>query len=568
MGVVRVLLTTEGTYPVAGGGVSTWCDLLVRRIHGVEYTLLTILANPYLPSRYHLPAAIRRWVRVPLWGTEDPMEHQAYGLADRLARQERTTRAVVREGFLPPFRQLVDLIWSPDLPPGDAVAQSLVAMHRVLQDHDYVAVMKHPDVWEWYAGAATQEYGPRWGLNPSLQDLVTSLGWLYRFLAVLAVPVPPADVTHASAASLCAVPGVIGRLVRRTPLLLTEHGVYLREQYGSVGKSPLSPFQKRALIGLVRAIARAAYHAADVVAPVAAFNIRWERELGVPRERIRVVYNGVDPDVYQPRPRPEGAPPTVVSVARIDPIKDIATLLRAAAQVARTRPDVRFVLYGGVSVPSYYQELLRLRRELGLEERFVFAGHTADVPAAYNSGDVVALSSVSEGFPYAVVEAMMCGKPVVATDVGGTREALGHAGVLVPPRAPAAMAAAILWLLDNPAVARAMGEEARERALALFTIQRFVQDYQELYQRLSQEAVRQQVRLALVRARALVAAGLLDQAGRVLAGAARQAKDNRVRAALLLELAAVQVRAGDTAGAALTLARAEALAALAGFPAA
>jgi glycosyltransferase involved in cell wall biosynthesis len=89
-------------------------------------------------------------------------------------------------------------------------------------------------------------------------------------------------------------------------------------------------------------------------------------------------------------------------------------------------PEVRFVVYGSVSVPEYFKVCQSLVRELSLEENFIFAGHVDDIPAAYRSGDVIVLTSITEAFPYSVVEAMMSGKAVVATDVGGIREALGE----------------------------------------------------------------------------------------------------------------------------------------------
>ncbi|MEI7932492.1 MAG: glycosyltransferase [Alphaproteobacteria bacterium] len=299
-----------------------------------------------------------------------------------------------------------------------------------------------------------------------------------------------ARLEDSSAAAFCAVPGTVANLLRGTPLLLSEHGVYLREQYYSIGKSALPAFQKRGLIGMVRAVAQAAYARATVVAPVAAFNGRWEQELGVPADRIRVVYNGVDPSVYQERPYDRGRPPTVVSVARIDPVKDLGTLMQAALIVRESLPDVRFIVYGGVSDPAYHRHLLALHNELMLEESFVLAGHSNSVVEAYGQADVVALSSITEGFPYAVIEAMMCGRAIVSTDVGGSAEALGDSGFLVRPRDPEEMATALLQLLRNPRLARDLGTDGRERALNLFTTQRFTQAYAGLYEEL---ATRQQV---------------------------------------------------------------------------
>jgi glycosyltransferase involved in cell wall biosynthesis len=481
---IDVLLTTEGTYPVEHGGVSTWCDLLIRHMPGVRYDLLTVMANPYLPLRYNLPLNVRHWLKVPLWGTEDPAESLDLETPALLERRERTTRAVVESKFLPLFTTLVEQCWAPETAPPPDLGPVMVDLHKLFQTYDYQALFKDPAVWAWYSDTAVKQLAPRRGLNPSLNDVVESLGWLYRFLTVLQAPVPRAHVTHASAASFCAIPGVVAKRLHGTPLLITEHGVYLREQYNNVGRSPFSPFLKYALLGLVEAVCSTVYAAADAVAPVAAFNTRWERELGVPDERIRVIHNGVDPAAYQARARTGSAAPMVAAIARVDPAKDLATLLRAAALVVKELPEARFTVHGAISVPAYHKQLLALRAELQLEDRFQFAGHCDDVPGAYAACDVVALSSVTEGFPYSVIEAMMCARPVVATDVGGVAEALADTGLLVPPGAPEAMAAAILRLLRDKELAGNLAAEAKRRAERLFTVERFVAEYERLYREL------------------------------------------------------------------------------------
>lgn len=566
--VINVLLTAEGTYPIGRGGVSTWCDMLVRRVPGVAYQVYTVLAHPFLLDRYTVPDGVPVW-RVPLWGTEDPTEHLDLPASRIYARKALTTAAVLQQELLPAFDALQQAIWRTE-PDGYELGLLFHRLHRWFQEYDYLEAMKSRQVWDFYVTGLRQGRWVNLPAMPTLADTLQTMGWLYRFLTVLTAPVPRADVTHASAAAFAGLPGVLAKLERKTPYLLTEHGVYLREQYASIGRSDMSTFAKQFLMGLVRSVVRANYAHADIVAPVAAFNARWEKRYGVDERRIRVIYNGVDPTLFAPRPRPEGAPPTVVSVARIDPLKDILTLLRAAAQVAERVPGVRFVVYGAMSVPSYYQQCLTLREELGLAETFIFAGHTGDVPAAYASGDVVVLSSISEGFPYATVEAMMSGRALVATDVGGTREACAGTGLLVQPQNPQELAAAVTRLLQDSALRTSLAEEARERALAYFTIERNLQLYRAAYEGLLRPAapvtsvpslVARRRQLALERARALQATGHYAKA----IGEYRVAIDldptDPATPALLLLIAQLYLDQGDTERSWLEIERAEALAA-------
>jgi glycosyltransferase involved in cell wall biosynthesis len=94
---------------------------------------------------------------------------------------------------------------------------------------------------------------------------------------------------------------------------------------------------------------------------------------------------------------------------------------------------------------------------------------------------VLTVPSISEGFPYVVVEAMLCGAAIVATDVGGVREALGNSGVFVRSRSPHELAQAITMLLESPEERRRLGEQAMARALSKFTEELFLENYRSAY---------------------------------------------------------------------------------------
>ncbi len=205
-----------------------------------------------------------------------------------------------------------------------------------------------------------------------------------------------------------------------------------------------------------------------------------------------MIYNGVDPDRFVPLPNIERDPrPTVVTMALIFPLKDIATLIHAADITRKAIPDVQFQVFGAASDQEYYQSCLRLRERMQMEATFHFMGRTARPEQAYNLGDVIALSSLSEAFPFSVVEAMMCGKPIVATNVGGVSEALGDTGIVVRARNPAALADGIISLLNDPRRRADMGEDARNRALSFFTTAHFIEQYREVYQDLLENRTRQ-----------------------------------------------------------------------------
>lgn len=480
----RVLLTTEGTYPFHQGGVSTWCDALVHQLPNIDFIILAIAMNPYVAVAFDLPANVKQVVAVPLWGMQDPSEHRnELAYSEIFLQKQRTGTAEIQELFLPHLQHfLYNIVEEGNGDLGDSLAN----MYRYFRSYDYQTTFKSQDVWElykaWLLSTARQGY---WN-EPSIFESVQGLGWIYHFLTVLNTAIPATDMVHSSAAAFCGIAGIVSKVEYGTPYLLTEHGVYLREQYLGIGRSNMTPFSKRFLIALVKAISRENLYYADQLVPVCAFNGRWERVLGADRDKIRVIYNGVNSRTFYPATAPsvppsDSKPLEILAVARIDPNKDLETLLRAIQIVKSQGVAFHLRILGSVSVESYNERMVALTRDLGLSQIVDFAGHNSDISGAYRAADIAVQSSVTEAFPYSVIESMMSGVPMVATDVGGTREALGDAGILVPSRNPEELALAILMLARNRDLRKRLGVQARARALQYFEISQAMKAFFDLY---------------------------------------------------------------------------------------
>ncbi|MCX7934857.1 MAG: glycosyltransferase, partial [Planctomycetota bacterium] len=203
---------------------------------------------------------------------------------------------------------------------------------------------------------------------------------------------------------------------------------------------------------------------------------------GADPKPFRVFYNFVDRERFKPRPEARAAIRSelglagdavlIGTVGRLSPIKNQALFLRAAALVAKEVPQARFVIVGDGRLRS---ELERLAAELGLASRTFFTGSRQDVERFYAAFDLFALTSSSEGFGLAAVEAQAAGAPVVCTAAGATAEVIadGISGLLVASHQPEAVAAAMLRVVQDRALAerlRAGGLEAArafDRALAI-----------------------------------------------------------------------------------------------------
>jgi glycosyltransferase involved in cell wall biosynthesis len=209
---------------------------------------------------------------------------------------------------------------------------------------------------------------------------------------------------------------------------------------------------------------------------------------GVP-ERMHVIWNGIDPGAAPTLEQRDSVrrrlaiPETdyvVGTTARLEPIKDLGTLVEAVALTARRGAPVRAVITGDGPARA---GLEGQARALGVHDRVQFVGYRDDARDVLPGFDAYVNCSVSEGVSLTVLEAMAAERPVVATQVGGTPEVVvdGVTGALVPPQRPARLADALLALRDNPPVASAMGRAGRARVLEHFTIERMVRQYAAVY---------------------------------------------------------------------------------------
>lgn len=486
-------MLTEGSYPFYGGGVAVWCDRLIRDLPQVRFTVLSLVGTPEVAVQYEIPDNVDDVICLPLWGVREVLEsRERLSLRTIRARRSRTSEAAVRDGFVPSLRRFLEALFA-DEPDLDGFGRSIQLMYRFFAERDFDRAVRSRAAWQCFADtasagfrdAATSCAYPE--AQFSLADLTEGMAWLTRWLMPIAFPLPAAGVVHAVSAGLCSIPAVAAKLETGTPFLLTEHGVYLRERYLLDGNESKSFFMKLLVLRFARRITELSYALADQVSPGSNYNQRWERRCGALPARLKTIYNGVDPSSFIPAPRPEGEPTTIAWVGRITPIKDLLTLIRAAAMVCAARPDVRFRLYG--SVPKgdepYFEKCCELRSELGVEDAVQFSGYAPSAAVAFNEADIVVLSSISEGFPYSVVEAMLSGRPMVATAVGGVPEAIEGCGIAVEPRNPAALADAILELVDDRERRVRLGAAARVKAESKFNLAQCSRAYDESYRALA-----------------------------------------------------------------------------------
>lgn len=220
------------------------------------------------------------------------------------------------------------------------------------------------------------------------------------------------------------------------------------------------------------------------------------RNDGFSPEKVHVVYNGIDLDRFSVRASRDTLFPTfkecklVVVVGNMhSEVKGHPWLIRAAADVVRMHPDVRFLLVGDGEMRPAFE---RLAREAGVDREIVFLGPRQDVPAVLSCCDIAVSSSTAEGFPNAVLEYLAAGLPTIATAVGGTQEIIqdGVTGLLVPPRDERALSAALLRLLADPRAGRSMAVAGGQYVAENFTFPRLLSSITQLYSKLLEKKSR------------------------------------------------------------------------------
>ncbi|MFC4454945.1 GT4 family glycosyltransferase PelF [Deinococcus sonorensis] len=468
---IRVALYTEGTYPQAHGGVSVWADQLVRGLSEHTFQVVAITGLPFGRPALDLPPNARL-TQLPLWGEEVRPLRRGGGPA--------RTQAVEAA-----YEQLLDGLLTLDLPIFTAAMQRLsrLGLEGSLTPGlgSARSARRTLDLW---TEAARRPQGAQQARlpAPTVADALDVQLWLEHALRPLASLPPEVELGHAVSNGFSALAALHGHWSHGTPFLLTEHGVYLRERYLEFRTSSAPLAYKALLLRFHRLLCSLAYREAALILPGSHYNRRWEERLGAAPERIVPVYNGIDPDIFPPA-QSEPDRPVVSWAGRIDPLKDLETLIRAFAMVRHRMPEAQLRLFGGVPAGNegYFQHCQRLVESLRLEQSVSFEGRVPDITDAYRAGQVVALSSVSEGFPYTVIESMAMGRPPVVTRVGGVPEAIGETGLVVRPRDAMAFSNALLKLLGDAPLRQRLGQAARERVLNMFTLDGCLEAYRRAY---------------------------------------------------------------------------------------
>lgn len=491
-----IALLLEGTYPYVSGGVSSWVYQLIQGFP--EYSFACVFLGSrredYGPARYALPDNVVHVETHYLHEVEDAPPPLPQRGNDAARAQVTRFHDLLRQASTGQAGSLSDGLATLLNHPGvseDAFLHSNAAWEFITDQ--YRAHCTDPSFVD-YFWTVRGMHRPIWKLQRIAQNLI------------------PVSLYHTVSTGYA---GFLGTLLKQRtgrPLLLSEHGIYTKERKIDLlqsdwlkdnrdlfQKDPTQISYYRDLwIRFFSSFGEICYESADQSVALFGANRQRQIEDGAPETRTCVIPNGISLSTFSPLAdtRPAAPPQVFCLIGRVVPIKDIKTFIRAMRIVVNGMPDAEGWIAGPLEEDAeYVQECRALAASLGLSGKVRFLGMQKMTELLPSVG-VTVLSSISEGLPLVLLEAMAAGVPSVATDVGACRElieglndddrALGTAGSVVRIADPEALARAMRELLGNEARWHAASEAGKARVNQYYRDSQMFDAYRVLYRALLQ----------------------------------------------------------------------------------
>lgn len=314
---------------------------------------------------------------------------------------------------------------------------------------------------------------------------------LLPLLYLIGQPMPEADLYHSPSTGYAGVLAALGSMKYNKPFVLTEHGIYTREREEELLRSDwISATFKDFWISMFFMFSRFAYKQAHRVTSLYHHASLIQQELSCPPEKSDIVRNGLHIESFTAIPEKiADGWVDIAAIVRFAPIKDLKTLIYTFSQLKDEFQNVRLHIIGGIDDEEYYRECLDLIDYLKVED-IVIPG-VVKTTTYLEKIDFTVLTSISEGQPFAVLESMAAGRPVVATDVGSCRELIegdandkfGPAGICVPPMHQSKLLQALLELCEKESLRKIMGLAGQQRVKHYYEIDDMIQNYLKVYEK-------------------------------------------------------------------------------------
>ena len=456
---MRICIISEGSYPIVRGGVSEWTQQLIKGLPSLDFDIFCLAptGQEIWISEYDKPSNVRS---VTIHGVTQERLVKTTPLPKSISQEMCNCVGNVLYGRVIDCEQLVRLMKGSH-PVTKAWLRSKEYWDYLVQY--YEVNCPESDFSEFF-----------WTANGVFSSLLDTMALVKRL--------PQADIYHPLTSGLAGFLGVLTKVMYRKPLVVSEHGLYLKERVFDLAKQDISPAVRQQANNYYEALVKTCYQYADFLLPVCRDHADQEINLGADPKKIEVIINGVDCEKFTPSVKDNTRVPMVGCFARVVPIKDQLTLIKASRNILEEH-DADFIFAGEIQDEEYYHECQAMVQSLGLDKKIKFVGHSDNMLDWYRQADVFVLSSKSEGVPLALLEAMSCALPCVCTGVGGVPDILRDniTGYIVKPGDSQLMATKILALLDDKMRREKMGQQARALVKEKYTIGQMSQKILRIY---------------------------------------------------------------------------------------
>lgn len=490
-----ICLLLEGTYPYVRGGVSSWVHQLMVGLPHYQFALIFVGASSehYSEMHFEFPPNVCHFERHFLNDSlelGEPKEHKL---------DAETTHVL---------KSLYELLSKGGQAPS---LKELAGLHKFLTRAPHYTddqFFYSPEIWDMITHAYRNNC-PELPFNEFFWNVRAMHAPILALLKI-SLQAPMADCYHTISTGYAGLLGLFLRLLKNKPLMVTEHGIYTKERqidlyqvdwikennpHLAAGLDDQISFIRQLWMQFFEGLGRLTYSGCIVIVTLYGQNRQKQIDLGAPPERSIVIPNGVKIERFIPLrdERSETIPPVLCLLGRVVPIKDIKTYIRAIGMLREKIPDVEGWIVGPEEEePEYAAECHALVEQLGLQDNMKFLGFQ-NINDILPKMSLMTLSSISEGQPLVILEGYAAGVPVLSTDVGSCRElvegrtdedrALGSAGSIVPIANPRALAEAAAELLADEERWYQAQKSAIARVELLYGEQTFLDNYQDLYQK-------------------------------------------------------------------------------------
>jgi len=464
---MKICLILEGSYPFVRGGVSKWVNDMIRAMPEHEFVIWGIGDKEEKRGKYT--------VDLPENITEVFEAFMDTALGERVPRNTKVRLNEVE------YQAVREIIYC-----GDPNLQVLYDMFQTKGINPVALFMSEPFL------QIIKEFCTDAFPFAGFTDLFWTIRSMFLpLLYLVSQPMPEADIYHSCSTGYAGALGAFAAIAYNKPYVVTEHGIYTREREEEILRADwVPPVFKELWISMFYMFSRFAYRKAHRVTSLFQRAAIIQEDLGCPMDKITVIGNGIRVEEFTnvQRKKSDGWI-DIAAIVRIAPIKDIKTMIYSFSQLKQELPKSRLHILGAVDDDEYHAECLSLIDYLGVED-IIFPGFV-DIKQYLEGIDFTLLTSLSEGQPYAIIESMAAGLPLISTDVGSCRELIegdaydryGPAGICVTPLHQSEMLEALIELSENEKMRQRMSQAGRQRVQAFYNIEGMVENYQNTYQK-------------------------------------------------------------------------------------